>query len=120
MQIFSSVLVLTNDETSEVVEALFDLGYVPLIRTKMTTALKDIRHKCVTVIFLDLRCVEIDALEFVINVRDIDQYLPVVIVNGSMEGEKQIFDQQNIFFISKTFSSMEKSLTRIVPDEGGR
>ena len=114
MKNFSSVLVLTNDEQSELIETLFDLGYVPLIRKKMITILKDVHHKHVEVIFLDLQCIEIDALEFVLNVRDIDQHLPVVIVDGKkIEGEKQILSQQNIFLISNAFDQIKKILNEV-------
>jgi DNA-binding NtrC family response regulator len=114
MKNFSSVLVLTNNEQSDLVNTLFDVGYVPLIREKMTSVLKDIHHKCVAVIILDLQCIEIDALEFVINVRDIDQHLPVVIVNGkNIEGKKQILNQHNIFFISNVYDQIKKFLNEV-------
>lgn len=114
MKNFSSVLVLTNDEQSELIETLFDLGYVPLIRKKMMTTLKDVHHKHVEVIFLDLQCIEIDPLEFVINVRDIDQCLPVVIVNGNkIEGEKQILDQQGIFLIPNRVDHIKGILNEV-------
>lgn len=107
----SSVLVFTNYEQSDLTENLLNMGYAPLIRKKMMTTLKEVQHKCIAVIFLDLKYVEIDTLEFILNVRDIDQYLPVVIVNGKqIEGEKQILHQGNIFFISNTFGQIKKIL----------
>jgi len=109
----SSVLVLTNDEQSDLVDTLFELGYIPLIREKMVTALKDIHHKSAAVVFLDMQFVEIDALEFVINVRDIDQHLPVVIVNGSIEGEKEILNQHNTFIIPRSVDQIKKLLNGV-------
>ena len=114
MKDFSSVLVLTNDEQSDLVDTLFDLGYVPLIRKELTSTLKDIHHKCVGVIFLDLQCLEVDPLEIVISVRDVDHHLPVVIVNGKdIEGRNQILDLQNIFFIPNKINQIKKVLNEV-------
>ena len=113
MKDFSSVLVLTNDDQSNLLEALFDLGYIPLIRQRMWPALQEIKHNNVDIAFLDLTCVEIDALEFVINVRDIDQHLPIVIVDGLMEGEKEILNQKNIFVISNQIVQIKHILEKI-------
>lgn len=109
----SIVLVLTHDEHSDLIDTLFDLGYVPLIRHKMVSALKDIHHKSAAAVFLDVQFVEIDALEFVINVRDIDQQLPIVILNGSIEGETEILNQQNTFIIARAFDQIKQILNEV-------
>ena len=114
MNDFSAVLVLTNDEQSELVGTLCDLGYDPLIRKQMATALREVHHKQVAVLFLDLQCADIDALELVINVRDIDQDLPVVIVNGFIEGKKEILKQPHIFVISKALDHIKNTLSMIL------
>ena len=113
MNNFSSVLLLTNDEQSDLAETLLKLGYIPLIRQNMITALRDIQREFVAIIILDLKSTKIDVLEFVINVRDIDQYIPVVIVDEPIEGKEVIINQQNIFFISKAFDQIKKILNMI-------
>lgn len=109
----STVLVLTNDEHSDLFDTLFSLGYVPIIRHKMVSALKEIHHKSAAVIFLDVQFIEIDALEFVINVRDIDKHLPIVILNGSIEGETEILNQQNTYIIARAFDQIEQILYEV-------
>lgn len=114
MKDFSSVMVLTDDEESKLVDALFNLGYVPLIRKKMTSALRDIHHKCVALVFLDLNNVDIDALEFVINVRDIDQELPIIIVNGRIEGKKEVLNQKNIYIVANVLAQIKSQIDVIL------
>lgn len=109
----STVLVLTHDEHSDLIDTLFTLGYVPIIRQNMVSALKEIHHKSAAVVFLDVKFVAIDALEFIINVRDIDQHLPIVILNGSIEGETEILNQQNTFIIARAFDQIEQILNEV-------
>ncbi|MEE4310559.1 MAG: hypothetical protein V2J62_01705 [candidate division KSB1 bacterium] len=107
MEIDSTVLVLTNDVESNILITLSKLGVDPAIRTEMGTVLRDVHHKRAKMIFMDLNNCDDDALEFVLNVRDIDQHLPVIIVDGSMEGRRHVSEQANVFLISNARHEIE-------------
>lgn len=106
----ASILVFTQNENSELVEFLFNLGYVPLIQSQILSILKEIKHRTIRVVFLDLKHVGIDSLEFILNVRDIDQELPIVIANGKFEGETEINQLKNIFLISTKQKQIQQIL----------
>jgi len=115
MENLASILIVTSDEQSELVEIMFNLGYLPLIRRKMYPALNMIRHKCVDAVFLDFDQMEIDALEFIINVRDLNSVIPVVIVDTPIDEKEFLLKQNYVVLIEKDVNQIKtflKSLLR--------
>ncbi|NIR46881.1 hypothetical protein GWO43_00150 [candidate division KSB1 bacterium] len=99
-----ALLVLGGSEQSDLVETLFDMGFVPLVRKKMFRALEMIRHEKFAGVVVDRGNLEEDALEFVLNVRDIDEELPVIVVGNSVnESENEVLaNLDNTFLMHKT------------------
>ncbi len=81
----SVVLILGNHKQQELKEMIFDLGFIPLERGDMLQALDMLHHDKFSAIFIDYDHVDVDALEFILNVRDMKLNLPVVIIGELKE-----------------------------------
>jgi len=62
------------------VNALLDLGFSPMLRSSMSSALSKLRSERFAAVLVDRGTIDVDALEFVLNVRDINEHVPVVVV----------------------------------------
>ena len=112
MKKLSSILILTNDGQGELIDIILRLGYQPCIRDKIETVLHDIKHKRFDIILLDVHNMQIDALEFLYNVRDIDALLPVVIINGHVEGQDILSKENNVILVSKNQDHISAILSK--------
>jgi hypothetical protein len=91
----TAVLVLSDGNAHDVVGTLFDIGFEPLVTASMEHALARLRRERFAAVFVDPRSVSIDALEFVLNARDIDPDVPVVVVGTPPDGsEHRILETQ--------------------------
>lgn len=113
----TTVLVLGAEHQSTLIELLFDMGVVPIMRKKMLPALDRIRHEDFDAVFLDHNHGDVDALEFVLNVRDYDSELPVVVMGGlSNTRENQLLNSMQPVFLLKgsTTEDLEDQIQRIL------
>lgn len=80
------VLVLGNYANRRLVEVLEGLGFASQVWGSMQHTLEKIRHQKFTAILVDQKFTKADVLEFVLNVRDIDKKVPIVVIgNGADE-----------------------------------
>jgi DNA-binding NtrC family response regulator len=80
------VLVLSSQVETTLVDALVSIGFSPLVRGSIQSALDRIRREKFAAIVVDQKRVKVDVLEFILNVRDIDAEIPVLVV-GPSQGE---------------------------------
>jgi len=81
----TALLVLGSMTDRTLVDALFDLGFAPIVRDSMRSALNKLRSERFAAVLVDGDSTDVDVLEFVLNVRDIDEHVPVVVVGGSLD-----------------------------------
>lgn len=91
------VLVLGNHANRDLVEVLSGLGFASQVWGSMQHSLDKIRHQKFTAILVDQKFTKADVLEFILNVRDIDKKVPVVVIgNGTDEKiRRKISKQEN-------------------------
>ncbi len=82
-----AVLVLGNHANKDLVEVLSSIGFAPQVWGSMQHSLDKLRHEKFAAILVDLKFTHADVLEFILNVRDIDKEVPVVVV-GTVEDER--------------------------------
>ena len=85
----SAVLVLGSNKNRELIEQLLDIGFAPVVRETMQAALSALRRESFAAILVDRDRMSVDPLEFILNVRDIDEQTPVMVVGQSP-------DEQNV------------------------
>ena len=77
------VMVMGSRRSRPLLEALDKAGVRPALEQSMPKALAALEQNRVAAVVVDRARVDVDALEFVLNVRDVDSRLPVLIVGRS-------------------------------------
>lgn len=75
-----SILILGSNENKELTEPLFELGLTAIVRESMQQALEKLRSGIFGAIIVDRQHAECDVLELVLNVRDLDEDIPIFVL----------------------------------------
>ena len=103
------VLVLGNIANRDLIEVLSGLGFASQVWGSMQHSLEKIRHQKFTAILVDQKFTHADVLEFILNVRDIDKKVPVVVIgNGVDENITQKIAKQDHTTILSEVESNDK------------
>ncbi len=118
MNKFNSVLLLGSNMKNRIINSIFDMGYTPILRDKMNEAFYKIRHDNFKAILIDRDRVEIDALEFILNVRDIDQDIPIIVFGKPVKAynDHLLQKQENVFLLPQNTEQLKKDLNNIFKD----
>lgn len=114
-----AVLVLGTYANRNLIEVLFNIGFSPLVREDIQGALTKLRHEQFTAIVVDRKYANTDVLEFVLNVRDIDKEIPVVVlgkltdeaVHRTLQNQNQTIVVEEIGNTEKLAEKLEQILT---------
>lgn len=77
------ILVVEDLDDGRLVDSLIGLGFAPVARDKMHQALMKLERGNFSFIVLDRDYKAVDPLEFVLNIREKDKSIPVIIVGNS-------------------------------------
>lgn len=77
------VLILGSYKQQKLNEALASAGFDPVVRRSMHEALDKVRHDQFAGIVIERDWVDVDVLEFILNVRDYDQSTRIMVVGGA-------------------------------------
>jgi len=80
-----AVLVLGNHANRNLVEVLSGLGFAPQVWGSMKHSLDKLRHEKFAAILVDRKFTHADVLEFILNVRDIDKNISVVVIGPAKD-----------------------------------
>jgi FixJ family two-component response regulator len=80
-----AVLVLGNHANRDLVKTLSRVGFAPQVWGSMRHSLEKLVHQRFTAVIVDRKFTSADILEFVLNVRDINQQIPVVIIGSGSD-----------------------------------
>jgi two-component SAPR family response regulator len=84
-----NVLVLGNHANRDLVDVLSNIGFVPQLWGSIQHSLDRVRHEKFAAIFIDRKVTRVDVLEFILNVRDIDQKIPVVVIGPAKDEQTE-------------------------------
>jgi len=115
------VLVLGTYANRNLIELLFNIGFSPLVREDVQGALAKLRHEKFAAIVVDRKYANADVLEFVLNVRDIDEQIPVVVlgkltdeaVHNTLKNQNWTTVVEEIENTDKLAEKLEQILTRL-------
>ena len=77
----SAVLILGSNASKEISDIAFEAGHTPVIRESMGSVLQDLRTDKFAAIAVDIQHTSADLLEFILNVRDINEKIRVFVVS---------------------------------------
>jgi FixJ family two-component response regulator len=81
------ILVLGNHAQRDLMQSLSRVGFVPQVWGSMRHTLDKLLHQRFAAIIVDRKFTNADVLEFILNVRDINKEIPVVVI-GSGNDER--------------------------------
>lgn len=73
------ILVITENENSDIVRTLLRHRAIPITRRSIQSAIDLLQHTNIIAIVIDREHKSIDSLEFILNVRDITEGIPIYI-----------------------------------------
>jgi len=118
------VLVLGNNANRELTEVLSRFGFIPQVWQSMQHSLEKLKHQKVCAVLVDRKFTHADVLEFILNVRDIDAHVPVLVIGcGSDENiDKKIIRQAHTIVLDRVHYRDELGgrLKEVVKENGKR
>jgi len=99
-----TVLVLGHYARRDLVDMLCGIGLEPEVRGSVPGALERLRSGHAAVVLVDRRFTRADALEFVLNVRDIEPAVPVIVIGTANDKavDRQIREQRYTMVVDET------------------
>jgi DNA-binding NtrC family response regulator len=98
------ILVITDDENSQVIEMLLRLQVVPVIRRSIMSAINLLRHLSIIAIIIDKQHQDVDSIELILNARDVAGKIPIFVP----EQYQRKVDWSIILTLGKTIVYNEK------------
>jgi CheY-like chemotaxis protein len=82
----------------------------------MATALNTLRHDDFAAIIIDKKSVEIDTLEFILNVWDVYAQIPVIVLYESNEAndDLDVLNRQKVFQLTDDIEDVDLEIARIL------
>ncbi len=94
------ILVLGNHAHRDLTQSLSGVGFIPQVWGSMRHTLDKLLHQRFAAIIVDRKFTNADVLEFILNVRDINKEIPVVVIGpGSDERIDRKIRKQNCTII---------------------
>lgn len=80
-----AVLVLGNHANRDLVKVFSHIGFVPQVWGSMRHSLDKLLHQRFAAVIVDRKFTHADVLEFILNVRDINQQIPVIVIGSGSD-----------------------------------
>jgi two-component SAPR family response regulator len=98
-----NILIISDDENSEIIKTLNRRKMVTVIRRTILTAMDFLRYNDVSAIIIDKKHRDVDILEFSLNIRDINKLTPIFIINEPFD-EQMLKPGLNIHTMNTFYS----------------
>ena len=97
-----AVLILGNHANRDLVQTLSRFGLAPQVWGSMRHSLDKLVHQKFTAVIVDRKFTHADVLEFILNVRDIKQEIPVIVIGSGQNEEldKKIMKQNHTVILN--------------------
>ena len=98
-----AVLLLESKRNDELRKLFVGLGVEPMACRSIQDVLKKLRHEQFMAVIFDSNQLDIDVLELVLNIRDINDHIPVIIIGQprDLENYHTLLSIGRVFIIDK-------------------
>ena len=112
----NNFLVITDDENSRVVQSLMKQKVFPVIRRSIPSAIQILKHLKIQGIIVEDEHKSLDTLEFILNVRDVSEEVPIFISNMYQKHKviNQIKSFGKIEIFDVTDNKIDKKIKSII------
>ena len=80
-------MIISDNENSEIIRKISKRKISTIVRRTILAAIDILRHYDLSAIIIDKENQQFDALEFVLNIRDIDRRVPIYIPQDILKNE---------------------------------
>ena len=94
-----TVLLLESKRNDELRKLFVGLGVEPMVCTSIQDVLSKLRHEQFMAVIFDSDQLYVDALELVLNIRDVNNNIPVIVIGQS----KDMGDCHTLLSIGRTY-----------------
>ena len=109
-----AALVLADRQNQDLADSVFSAGLTPILRDALEPALHKLRHDRFDLILIDRGHVDVDVLEFALNVRDFDQGTPIVVFGPAHSAdEDRALTQSKIAVVMREQPGSETFVRRL-------
>jgi len=77
------ILILGRQDNHEIPKAIIELGYFPVTRGSVILCYEQLRSRCIDAVVVERDFTHADVLEFVLNVRDLNRSVPIIVFGCS-------------------------------------
>jgi DNA-binding NtrC family response regulator len=112
----NKILVLEKDQKNNLVERLYDCGFMPILREGIKQAIAKFRDGDFRAVVIRRDNESIDPLEFILSLREVDHHTPVIII-GEVDDEyreKMLHNRTRVYFISEKVDDFRDCLQNII------
>lgn len=105
-------------EPDKLIEILQKRGVMPLVSSTINDAVHSIANKDISAVFVDRRQTDIDVLELILNLRDVDRYTPIMVVDDPFDKhyEKEMVSQPGVHYMATEYSKLENVIENFLTD----
>ena len=112
----NKILVLEKDEKNNLVERLYNCGFMPVLREGIQQALNKFREEDFVAVVIRRDNGQIDPLEFILKLREIDRHTPIIIIGDADDAyrEKMLRNRRRVYFVSGKADGFHDCLQDII------
>jgi PleD family two-component response regulator len=96
------ILIISNTRHDPLKEKIFERGYIPILKADWQAALASLHHNTFHTIIIDRKKSKYDTLELILNVRDFDSEVRILVfgMSGNIKVNQVIEDLPNVELIN--------------------
>jgi hypothetical protein len=110
------VLIITDDENSDIVRMFLRHRIIPITRRSIISAIYLLRHLHIVAIIVDKELQNVDTLEFILNARDIAHEIPIFVPDtfNKKEDWADVKDQVNVLIYNDENMLIKNTVNKLV------
>lgn len=99
----TDVLVIGTNDSDDLLEALLERGCTAAVSDHIEGAVRKLRHGEFGLVFIDRDHIEADLVELVLNVRDVDASVPILVIGcvADREVDEQLRQHEATHFMTR-------------------
>lgn len=116
-----TILVLGDYENGHLVDIIYNLGILPVLKETMESALSSLRHDNFAAIIIDHERAGVDRLEFILNAWDVYGQIPVIVIDKANKDDDElaVLKKENVFHLTEEHEDIDMEIARILLNQTG-
>ncbi len=111
-----NLIVLAGKNKDQIIKEMLNSGYLPVSMDSLSKILNEARHNNYAAVLVDQEQSSLDPLELILNLREIDEKLPVLIFgqNSKEDYDRRLLNRTRVYPINCEPSKMGSEVSKIL------